>query len=267
MGTPGRRRVVWRLAAGVIAVLLVAALARPTVHVVRSALREGAFAKLTPAWGLATVEDVELAYQHDRVQGSVNFFHSRQTDSITIDTTTAPWHYANLGEGTFRGVEVESKYYVTKQVFLLGSVLHQSNESGGVANITPIPNNSVKAGASYQGDEGLTIGVGNGREVTARAVVLTLGVAWRRLEIPKIEASPAFGTDGTIMITWDEGDDPPFSPRHVLLAVLGPAVKPGTYGGAKLTHYSLLRTIEDGFGVRHHLAHAAHAKAISQIWK
>jgi outer membrane receptor for ferrienterochelin and colicins len=103
--------------------------------------------------------DVELAYQRDRIQGSVNVFHSRQTDSITVDTTTAPWHYANLGEATFRGVEVESKYYVTKQVFVLGSVLHQSNESGGVQNITPIPNNAVKAGASYQGDEGLTVGV------------------------------------------------------------------------------------------------------------
>lgn len=103
--------------------------------------------------------DLELAYQHDRAQGSVNFFHSRQTDSITIDTTTTPWHYANLGEATFHGVEFEGKYYVTKQVFVLGSILHQTNESGGVENITPIPNNSVKAGASYQGDEGLTIGV------------------------------------------------------------------------------------------------------------
>lgn len=88
-----------------------------------------------------------------------------------------------------------------------------------------------------------------------------------RREIPKIEASPAFGSDGTIMITWDEGDDPPYSPRHVVLAVLGPLVKPGAYGGARLTHYSLLRTIEDGFGLRHHLAHAARAKAIRQIWK
>ncbi len=103
--------------------------------------------------------DVELAYQRDRVQSSVNFFHSRQTDSIIVDTTTAPWHYANLGEATFHGVEVEGKYYVTRQVFVLGSVLHQANESAGVQNITPIPNNSVKAGASYQGDEGLTVGV------------------------------------------------------------------------------------------------------------
>jgi phosphatidylinositol-3-phosphatase len=87
-----------------------------------------------------------------------------------------------------------------------------------------------------------------------------------RREIPKIEASPAFGADGTIVITWDEGDDAPFSPRHLVLAAIGPRVKPGTYG-AHFTHYSLLRTIEDGFGLRRHLAHAARAKAFSQIWK
>jgi hypothetical protein len=69
------------------------------------------------------------------------------------------------------------------------------------------------------------------------------------------------------VITWDEGDDPPFSPRHVILDVLGPTVKPGTYGGGRFTHYSLLRTIEDGFGLRRHLAHAARARPISQIWK
>ncbi len=121
--------------------------------------------------------DVELGYQHDRVQGSVNFFHSRQTDSITIDTTTTPWHYANLGEATFRGVEFEGKYYVTKQVFLLGSMLHQSNESGGVENITPIPNNSVKAGASYQGNDGLTIGVFDTYRGEVPGYVLTINPA------------------------------------------------------------------------------------------
>ena len=121
--------------------------------------------------------DVELAYQHDRVQGSVNFFHSRQTDSITIDTTTTPWHYANLGEATFRGVEFEGKYYVVKQVFVLGSVLHQSNESGGVENITPIPNNSVKAGFSYQGDEGLTVGIFDTYRGQVPAYLLTVNPA------------------------------------------------------------------------------------------
>jgi outer membrane receptor for ferrienterochelin and colicin len=103
--------------------------------------------------------DVEVGYQHDRVQGSVNFFHSRQTDTITIDTTQPRWQYANLGTATFHGVETEGKFYVTKQIFLVGSILHQNNESGGVENITPIPNNTAKWGFSYAGNEGLTFGL------------------------------------------------------------------------------------------------------------
>ena len=85
-------------------------------------------------------------------------------------------------------------------------------------------------------------------------------------EVPKIEASPTFGADGVIAITWDEGADPPNDPRHVLLAVTGPLVKPGTYAGARLDHYSLLRTLEDGFGVGR-LAGARHAHAVAGIWR
>jgi hypothetical protein len=85
-------------------------------------------------------------------------------------------------------------------------------------------------------------------------------------EVPKIEASPAFGADGTIIVTWDEGEDPPLDPRHVGLALLGSHVKPGVYG-ARYTHYGLLRTLEDGFGITHHLAHAAQARAFAGIWK
>src|SRR3981189_3679084 len=58
MKKPGRRRIVWRFAAGLIAVLVVAAISTPTVHVVRTAFRERAFGKLTPAWGPTAVEDV-----------------------------------------------------------------------------------------------------------------------------------------------------------------------------------------------------------------
>ena len=104
--------------------------------------------------------DVELTYQSDRLQGSVNFFHSRHTDSIIVDTEPLRWRYANLGTETFRGAEIEGKYYVTKQVLVLGSVLHHTNENGdGSVNITPIPDATVKAGVSYQGDEGVTVGV------------------------------------------------------------------------------------------------------------
>lgn len=86
-----------------------------------------------------------------------------------------------------------------------------------------------------------------------------------RREIPKIKASPAFGANGTIIITWDEGGDP--DPRHIVLAVLGPNVKAAVYGAGHFTHYSLLRTIEDGFGLPTHLARAATAPPLNQIWK
>jgi phosphatidylinositol-3-phosphatase len=86
-------------------------------------------------------------------------------------------------------------------------------------------------------------------------------------EVPKIEASPAFGPEGTLIVTWDEGADPPRDPKHVGLAVVGPAVRPGVYGRVRYTHYSLLRTLEDGFGITHHLAHAAHARVFGGIWR
>jgi hypothetical protein len=46
-----------RLAAGLVAIVLAAAVTRPIVHVVSTALRERAFAKLSPAWEPAAVED------------------------------------------------------------------------------------------------------------------------------------------------------------------------------------------------------------------
>jgi hypothetical protein len=85
-------------------------------------------------------------------------------------------------------------------------------------------------------------------------------------EVPKIQASPAFGTDGLIIVVWDEGADPPRDPLHVGAALIGPHVTPRTVG-RRLTHYSLLRTLEDGFEISRHLAHAARAGAITGIWR
>jgi len=86
-------------------------------------------------------------------------------------------------------------------------------------------------------------------------------------EVPKIEASPAFGADGLIVVVWDEGADPPRSPLHVGALLLGPHITPGLVVRRRLTHYSLLRTLEDGFAITRHLAHAAKAPAITGIWR
>jgi hypothetical protein len=83
-------------------------------------------------------------------------------------------------------------------------------------------------------------------------------------EVPKIQASREFGTDGLIVVVWDEGSDA--DPLHVGAALLGPQVKPST-SAAKFDHYSLLRTLEDGFAITRHLAHAAHAHAFTGLWR
>jgi hypothetical protein len=88
-----------------------------------------------------------------------------------------------------------------------------------------------------------------------------------RREVPKIEASPAFGSDGLILITYDEWGDATPHNHHVALVAVGRQVRPGVYRRGRFNHYSLLRTLEDGFGIAHHLRHAARAQPISQIWK
>jgi hypothetical protein len=88
-----------------------------------------------------------------------------------------------------------------------------------------------------------------------------------RREVPKIEASPAFGQNGVILITYDEwGDATPHNHRVALVA-LGPQVRLGVYRGESFSDYSLLRKLEDGFGITRHLLHASKARPISQIWK
>jgi phosphatidylinositol-3-phosphatase len=85
-------------------------------------------------------------------------------------------------------------------------------------------------------------------------------------EVPKIQAAPAFGPDGVIFITWDEGSDPPFHPGHVLTAVLGPQVRPGAIDRLRHDHYGLERTLAAGLGLTP-LAHARTATPITTIWR
>ena len=69
-------------------------------------------------------------------------------------------------------------------------------------------------------------------------------------------------------MTYDEGGDAPTPHRFtVLLAALGAQVVPGVYDGPiGPNHYSLLRTIEQGFG-RPLLKGAKSASPIGAIWR
>jgi phosphatidylinositol-3-phosphatase len=94
-------------------------------------------------------------------------------------------------------------------------------------------------------------------------------------EVPQILSSPAFGSNGVLIITFDEGATS--SPNRALrvenggqvaFAVISPLANPGQYGN-DWNHYSLLRTLQDGLGVsgQGYLGGAAAASPINTIWK
>ena len=80
-------------------------------------------------------------------------------------------------------------------------------------------------------------------------------------EVPKIQASPAYGATSRIIITWDEGSDPPLNPGNPLLVALGAGVTPRVVRSGSYNHYSLLRSLEDGFGLPR-LRHARTARPL-----
>jgi hypothetical protein len=105
---------------------------------------------------------------------------------------------------------------------------------------------------------------------------------WLRTWVPKILASPAFGADGVLVVTFDESDGPTtdssgccgrtlapntplpgitgFGGGRVGAVVLSRFVQPGTVSSVGYDHYSLLATIEDTFGLPR-LGYAQQAKA------
>ena len=93
-------------------------------------------------------------------------------------------------------------------------------------------------------------------------------------EVPLIEASPAFGRDGAIVITYDEDQrmggiaakNGLGSGGHTVCALISPLVRPGDYV-PKTYSYSVLRTIQDGFGLGPYLGSAAQVDPLPVAWK
>ncbi|GAC1302672.1 MAG: phosphatidylinositol-3-phosphatase [Vulcanimicrobiaceae bacterium] len=68
--------------------------------------------------------------------------------------------------------------------------------------------------------------------------------------------------DTLVVLTWDEGFD---SANTVATVLYGRMVVPGTYA-QKISHYNVLRTIEDFYGLRH-TGKAADVAAIAGCWR
>ena len=93
-------------------------------------------------------------------------------------------------------------------------------------------------------------------------------------EVPSIEASPAFGSDGVILITYDEAErmgglaakNGFGQGGHVVCAVISPLASPGTYAGRTYA-YSLLRTVEDGFALPGYVGYATDVNPLPIGWR
>lgn len=97
--------------------------------------------------------------------------------------------------------------------------------------------------------------------------------AFLQREIPLIQQSPAFGPNDVIIVVYDEderagglaGKNGFGEGGHVVCAILSPLAKPASYDGV-FYHYSLLRTLEDGFGLSDYVGYANDVSAITGIW-
>ena len=108
--------------------------------------------------------------------------------------------------------------------------------------------------------------------VDGRPGGLVTADAWLRAWVPQILASPAFHKDGLLVVTFDEADSDspsgadaccgegpgPNTPLpgiyglgggRVGAVVVSPFVAPGSWNNTAYNHYSLLRTIENAFGL------------------
>lgn len=74
------------------------------------------------------------------------------------------------------------------------------------------------------------------------------GDAFLKALVPRITGSSAF-TDSLLVITWDEGTTNLGGGGRVVTIVISPLVRSGFRSATSHTHYSLLRTIENAWGL------------------
>lgn len=76
-------------------------------------------------------------------------------------------------------------------------------------------------------------------------------------------ASWALTHDSLLILTWDENDGG--QGNQIATIFVGQMIRPGKVGD-RITHYDVLRTIEDAYGLRHD-GHAAAARPITNVWQ
>ena len=89
------------------------------------------------------------------------------------------------------------------------------------------------------------------------------GDNWLAQAVPPILASNAYQAGGILFITWDEGEG---SDGPIGMIVLSPNAKSGYSNTIPYTHSSMLRTVQEIFGVQPFLGDAANANDLSDLF-
>ena len=87
------------------------------------------------------------------------------------------------------------------------------------------------------------------------------GDAFLKVFVPRIVDSAAF-QGSVVFITWDEGSTSVKGGGHIATVVLSPGMTPGARYTGSATHYSMLRTIEQAWGLAY-LGEANNSTAIA----
>ncbi len=90
-----------------------------------------------------------------------------------------------------------------------------------------------------------------------------VGDKWLEKHLPPILKWDA-ANDGLLILTWDEAE-PDNGGNPIATLLIGPTVTPGQYN-QQITHYDVLRTIEDIFGLTC-TANACSANDLTGMWK
>lgn len=94
---------------------------------------------------------------------------------------------------------------------------------------------------------------------------IATGDRWLRREIVPLLSSPALA-GGVVFVVFDEGSTDAGGGGNVVALALGPLVRPGARYTGATSHYGLLRTIEQAWGLPL-LGRSASAAPITGIWR
>jgi acid phosphatase len=95
---------------------------------------------------------------------------------------------------------------------------------------------------------------------------ISSGDAWLANTVPQILQSPAFATrTSLLLITWDEDDDSS-GLNQIPVLVVARGVSPGFRSTVRYTHYSVLRTVEEAWGLAPLTANDAAASPMADFF-